>query len=260
MLFSFVSFQCFLVFGLKTNSLNFQLSFLGFNFPDICQKRVRLFNLNESKTFSKTSENDINWEIKLNLSSRNKLLKNKHCFSLHFWYFRSFFGGSEFGSQNRQTRRISSESFVRADARHLHLRHQHDGRKGLEAVRVPDLSKAGPHRHQLHRIHWFRERHRTQALDHERSGSVVRHQVDTSHGYLTRFRNKTVFLGNSHCNTSTPSTWLPERTQSCTSAQFIKSRPPPTSTTSDPSTLRATSDTGTGPWEEWLCCALSSRH
>ncbi len=106
--------------------------------------------------------------------------------------FRSLFGGRKFGPQNGQTGGIPPEGFVRADARHLHLRHQHDRGQGFEVVRVPDLSKACPHRYQLHRVHRLRERHRTQTLDHERSGSALRHQIIFS----KKFRKKHILSTN----------------------------------------------------------------
>ena len=52
-------------------------------------------------------------------------------------------GGRQPGPQNREAGRVPPQSSVRADARHLHLRDQHHGREGLQALRVPHLQEAG---------------------------------------------------------------------------------------------------------------------
>ncbi|CAM6054399.1 unnamed protein product [Sphagnum tenellum] len=79
--------------------------------------------------------------------------------------------------EDRQAGGVSAQGPLRADARHLHLRHQHDGRQGLQAVRVSHLQEARQDGLQLHRVDRLRERHRTQALDDEGRRAALRHQM-----------------------------------------------------------------------------------
>ena len=56
------------------------------------------------------------------------------------------------GPQDRETRREQAQGPLRANARHLYLCHQHDGRQGSKAVRVPDISEATAYGSEVRRL------------------------------------------------------------------------------------------------------------
>lgn len=92
---------------------------------------------------------------------------------------RSVPGGRQPRPQDVQADREQAQGVVRADARHLHLRHQHHRRQGPPPLRVPHLPQTLPHRPQVRRIRRLRDGQQPQALDPPRRRAPLRHQVDT---------------------------------------------------------------------------------
>lgn len=73
---------------------------------------------------------------------------------------------------------VKAESFVRANACHLHLRHKHDRWKRSKVIRVSYLQKASENWSQVRGLDWLRNRFVSKALDTSRRRVALWHQIN----------------------------------------------------------------------------------
>ena len=82
-------------------------------------------------------------------------------------------GRGGLGPQEQPTHRIHAESPLHADPGGAHLRREHQGRGGPQAVRVPGVQEAATHGPNLHHGSAAQERAEPRTLDKEGRGTPL---------------------------------------------------------------------------------------